>query len=271
MYQDAFDALNQLGLKRNEAKVYLACLQNRGGLFVHEITKLSGIKRSTVDQIIRRLLTRHFLSSFREGPRRKFVAEAPERVLFDFQRGLDDFRTIIPKLMTMGTNSEQTRVTFHEGAQSLKAVYADIIMTLKNLPDDERVNYCISSGRDVERVYPRWQKHYVNQRIKNRIPTRMITIDKNAGAPWIDKELRTVRLFDGQKYPFAIEAYIAHDKVLLISVTRPIGGIVIQNKPIAHSLRSLFHLLWDMLGRDALAPAKGGKRGKKKTPYRPMG
>lgn len=130
MYQDAFDALGKLGLKRDEAKVYLVCLRDKGGVFTHEITAQTKVKRSTVDLITRRLLAKGFLSSFREGPRRKFVAESPERLLFGFQRGLEDFRAIIPMLMRLGTNAEQTRVTFHEGAKGIKAIYDDVIVTI---------------------------------------------------------------------------------------------------------------------------------------------
>ena len=135
MYQDAFDALGKLGLKRDEAKVYLACLRNKGGLFVHEIAGQTKVKRSTVDLILRRLAGKGFLNSFREGARRKFVAAAPETLVFDFQRSLEDFRAFIPMLMRLGSNSEQTRVTFHEGAKGVKAVFDDIVLTMKNLPE----------------------------------------------------------------------------------------------------------------------------------------
>ena len=131
MLQDAFDALNKLGLKRDEAKVYLACLRTSGGLFVHEITESCGVKRSTVDFIIDRLLAKNFLSRFREGRRHKYVAEAPDKLLFDFEKGLEDFRAFIPALMRLGANAESTRVTFHEGAKGVQSLLNDCLLTLK--------------------------------------------------------------------------------------------------------------------------------------------
>lgn len=250
MYQDAFDALGKIGLKRDEAKIYLACLRNKGGLFTHEITRLSAVKRSTVDLIVRRLLARNFLSSFREGPRRKFVAESPERILFGFQSSLDDFRGILPALMRLNGDSEQTRVTFYEGAKGLRAIYDDVILTLKSLPEKERINYCVSSGRDIERIQPRFQKQFIDRRIHERIAVKMIAVRNVPRQSWASskKELRVTKMFDGKKYPFAIELNIYNDKVFLIAAHKPVGGIIIHSKVIAHSMRSFFMMVWDLLG-----------------------
>ncbi len=250
MYQDVFDSLGLLGLKRDEAKIYLACLRNKGGLYVHEITRISGVKRSTVDIIIRRLTTRNFLSSFREGQRRKFTAESPEKILFDFQRGLEDFRAFIPMLMRLGTNTERTRVTFHEGAKGVKTVFDDIILTLKNLPEKERILYVISSGRDVEKIQPRFRQQFIDRRVQNHIHVRMVAVRNAPDQTWPSskKDFRISKMFDGKKYPFDIEIDLAEDKIMLISAYKPVGGITIQNKTIARSMLSLFNLVWDLLG-----------------------
>ena len=279
MYQDAFDALANLGLKRDEAKVYIACLRNKGGLFTHEITHLSGVKRSTVDIIIRRLIAKNFLSSFREGQRRKFAAEPPETILFDYQRGLEDFRGFIPMLMRLSTNTEQTRVTFHEGAKGVKAVFDDIILTLKQLPEKERVVCCVSSGRDVEKIQPRFRQQFIDRRIQSRIHVQMIAVRNVPEQTWASsqKDLRVTKMFDGKKYPFDIEVDIVEDKIMFISAYKPVGGVTIQNKTIARSIRSLFYLLWDLLGEPEpdldglIAESRQPKRGKSKTLDRPRG
>ena len=250
MYQDAFDALGKLGLKREEAKIYLACLRNRAGLFVHEITQISGVKRSTVDLIINRLLSRNFLSSFREGQRRKFMAESPERILFDYQREIEDFRNVIPMLMRLGTGAGKTRVTFFEGAKGIRAIYDDILLTARALPEKERIVCCFSSGRDVEKIQPRFRQQFIDRRIKDHLFVRMIAVrnDPNETWPSSARDLRVTKMFDGMKYPFNIEFSIIVDKIMIASAYKPAGAISIQNKVIADSLRSLFNLLWDLLG-----------------------
>lgn len=250
MYQDAFDALGKIGLKRDEARVYLACLRSRTGLFVHEITRISGVKRSTVDLILRRLLARHFLTSFREGQRRKFAAESPERILFDFQREMEDFRNVIPMLMRLGAHADQTRVTFHEGISGVKTIFDGMNLTMKSLPINERIVYSIAPGRQVEKLQPRFRQQFIDRRVQNRISVRMIAVRDEPNQTWPSstRDLRLTKMFDGKKYPFGIELTVAHDKIMLLSFFRPVGGISIQNKVIADSLRSLFNLLWDLLG-----------------------
>jgi sugar-specific transcriptional regulator TrmB len=250
MYQDVFDALAKLGLKRDEAKVYLACLRNQSGLFVHEITKTTGIKRSTVDLILARLVSKNILNIFREGRRRKFMAEMPERLFFNFQQSLDDFRSLIPLLMRMGGGAEQTRVTFYEGAKGVQAVYNDIILSLQNLPEKERILLCVSSGRDVERVQPRFRKQFIDLRVKNRIHVEMIAVRDDPAQTWPSshEELRVTKMFDGKKYPFKIEVNFYADKIFFMSAHKPIGGIIIESQIIASSMKSLFRLIWDGLG-----------------------
>ena len=250
MFQDAFDALAKLGLKRDEAKIYLACLRNKGGLFMHEIARISKVNRSTVDLIIRRLLARNFLSSFREGRRRKFVAESPERLLFDFQRDLEDFRTVIPRLMRLSTNAEQTRVTLHEGAKGVQAALDEIILTLKILPEKERINYTVISGREIEKIRPRFHQQFIARRVQNRMPCHMIAVRSEPRQTWpsSSKDLRVVKMFDGKDNPLNLEIELAGDKIFLFLFTRPLGAIAIQNKTIATSLRSLFNLVWETLG-----------------------
>ncbi|MDD3182511.1 MAG: helix-turn-helix domain-containing protein [Alphaproteobacteria bacterium] len=251
MYQDAFDALAKLGLKRDEAKVYLACLRNKGGLFVHEITTQTKVKRSTVDLILRRLTAKNVLSSVREGARHKFLAESPERVLFDVQKDLDDFRSVLPMLMRLGGGTEQTRVTFHEGAKGIQAIYNDVILTLKALPEKDRINYCVSSGREIERIQPRFRKQFIDRRIQDKLWVHMIAVRDDPHKTWPSskRDMRFTKMFDGKKYPFQIEMNIYNDKVMFISTYKPAGGVIIQNKTIAHSLRSFFQLTWDMLGK----------------------
>lgn len=251
MYQDAFDALAKLGLKRDEAKVYLVCLRNKGGLFVHEIATQTKVKRSTVDLILRRLVAKSILSSVREGARHKFLAESPERVLFDVQKDLDDFRAVLPMLMRLGGGSEQTRVTFHEGAKGIQAIFNDILLTLKNVPDKDKIIYSVCSGREIERIQPRFRKQFIDRRIREKIWVHMIAVRNEPHQTWPSskKDLRFTKMFDGKKYPFLIEMDVYDDKVMFISTYKPVGGIIIQNKTIAHSLRSFFQLTWDKLGK----------------------
>ncbi len=250
MYQDAFDALGKMGLKRPDAKVYLACLKAPAGLFVHEIVTSTKIKRSTVDLILRRLTAKNILSSFREGQRRKFTATAPEKILFAFQREMEDFKAVLPLLARLGNEDDQTRVTFHEGVPGLRTLFDEIILTLQDLPLPERVLHCITSNREIERLNPRFRKQFIDRRVQNRIRVEMIAQRGTPTETWASstRDLRITKMFDGQKYPLGMEVDVVHDRLILMSFRKPVGGLVVRNRVLAASMRSIFRLVWDLLG-----------------------
>ena len=132
----------------------------------------------------------------------------------------------------------------------VKAVFDEINLTLKDKPLAQRVCCCISSGRDVEKIQPNFRRQFIDRRVKNGISVRMIAPRYALDQTWPSsaKELRTTKMFDGKKYPLSIELNLAGDKVMLLSFRKPIGGITIESKPIAQSLRSVFNLLWELLG-----------------------
>src|SRR3989344_7015915 len=86
------EKFTSLGLKEEEVQIYLICLNNRQGLFVSEITKLSKINRSSVNMIIARLIKRGFLTFQVEGQRKLYFAESPEFILRTFERNISDFK-----------------------------------------------------------------------------------------------------------------------------------------------------------------------------------
>lgn len=110
---------------------------------------------------------------------------------------------------------------------------------------------CVSSGQDVCRVLPRFRKQFIDRRVQAKINVRMIAVRSDKmGQTWKSstRDLRVTKMFDGKKYPFFIEADFYCDKVLLLSTTEPIGGVIIQNRAIAHSMRSFFDIAWDLMG-----------------------
>ncbi len=259
MDNNILDSFSKLGLKRDEAKVYLECLGDKeNGLFVHEIVKRSGIKRSTVDIIIRRLLKKKFLSGKSKGLRKQYVSAPPNELLFAFQRNLVKFRKIVPELMSLDKSHLEASVTYYEGRSGIKAVYDEIILALRGLPKKERINYVITSGIDIETIYPNFEHEHIARRWREGISVRLLTpkgCSFAVGAP-SRKKVREVKTYDKKEFPFEIELSLANDKTMLVSNFQPMCGVVIHSKIVTDSLRSIFNMLWDYLGKPE--PVKEG-------------
>ena len=250
MLGDVGKILNRIGLKDTEIKVYLMCLENKQGLFVAEIAKKTAIKRSTVNLILERLCEKGFITYHIDGNRKLFSAESPESLLFHLEDSVNDLRGLIPLLHIASGGDKKTKIRFFEGKEGVEKIYADTLLTMKINRDPKKEILAISSGEDVYNLIPEHQKQFIDKRIKGRIPIRWIApedkisreLDKTSG-----EEFRKMKFFDSKKYKFNIEIDVYADKIALLSFSKERNGVIIENKSLAESFRSLFNLLWDSL------------------------
>lgn len=249
MPQNVKEILEKLGLKEPEVRVYFACLEHKEGLFVAEITKLTGIKRSTVNLILERLAKKGFITFHLDGSRKLFSAESPEALLFQFEDSLSELRHLIPLLRIAAGKDKKTNIRFFEGREALEKILSDVLITLKMTRGSKELLE-ISSGQDVFEVQPDHRKKFIDKRIRERIPLRWIAPESKL-AREIDKtskqELRKIKYFDSKKYEFQIEIDVYSDKIALIDLGKYPSGVIVENKLLADSFRSLFNLLWDHL------------------------
>ncbi len=247
--QDAAPLLETLGLKRNEGRIYLCCLRAPRGLFVHEIVRETGVKRSSVNVILARLVERQFIHTVREGNRRKFLAQPPESLIFTLEKNLSDLRKVLPALLLLQNRKDEARVRFFQGACGLRQIYDDMLLAASLLPVGARTLYAISSGTEIMKVLPDIQRQFVDRRVKDRIRVNMIAARRPAHATWPSdkKACRETRYYDSSKYPFQIELTVYGNKVAFLSPFRPVSGVIIENRAMAGSLLSLHKMLWDML------------------------
>jgi len=240
--------LTSLGLKETDAQVYLACLGRAGGLHVHEIVERTGIQRSTVDLILSRLKKQGFVSVHKEGARRVFSAEHPERISFSFEQNLRDFQSFMPQMAALLNDGENACVRFFEGVRGIEAVYDDILLTCQALQASTREILVVSSGKDLLSVLPDHDRNFIRKRIRRGIKTQILA-PKDAISQQIfvsgEKALRSTRFFDGTAFPMEIEIDLYADKVAFINLKEPnLSGTILQSPPIARSLRSLFMMMW---------------------------
>jgi len=250
MLEDVQKILNRIGLKDNEIKVYLTCLKNKQGLFVAEIAKETGIKRSTVNLILERLGGKGFVTYHLDGNRKLFSAESPETLLFHLEEPVTDLRGLIPLLHIASGTDKRTKIRFFEGKEGVEKIYTDTLLTLKINKNPGKELLAISAGEDVFEVMPEHQKKFINKRIKERIPIRWIAPEGKVSRELDEtssKEFRKMKFFDSKKYKFHIEIDVYADKIAIIGLGGDVGGVIIENKSLAESFRSLFNLLWDSI------------------------
>lgn len=250
MSQTILRALERFGVRNQDAKLYLACLKQPDGLFVADMVRLTGMKRSSINVALPRLLKQRWLTRVLDGRRYRYQAEPPDHVIKTLAAQLNDFKELIPTLIRTTDDLQTTRLYFYPNREGLYEVYEDILRSCKTLHGKERGFYSFSSGQDVLRTLPDLQTVFIDRRIRAKIFIQIIAANwaKRLKAWQTDPAaLRQVKYFDQQHFPVRVEVNVYGDKIAFLNTVKPYGAIIIHNAAIAGAMRALFQLLWKSL------------------------
>lgn len=247
VFQDLLHLFTRLGVKPQEARIYLACLRHPAGLFTHEIVEQTSLNRSTANLMIDRLIGQGYLAKAKRGGRYQFFATPPQNLLMRQEALIGDFRDLLPLLSRLGPTTQEMEVRFFEGPAGIHQMWEICLNELMIAEGEGRELLNISSGQDVVRVFPTIERDFITHRVKAGIPIRIIAPSDAAASSAYDvsaKQLRDARYFDKKTYPFNIDINIYGQCVSIGSPSAPIGGMIMKNDRIAKSMRTLFNMLW---------------------------
>lgn len=239
------NTLQNIGLSEKEAIVYIVLLELRESL-PSTIARRTDLKRSTVYSILGVLQKKGLVSSIKRTGNTYFQAQDPQLFLNKQRTQLDqlttsikDLETAIPELRSLHTDFMTTpQMSVFYGKEGLIQIMEDTLTTSTELLC--WVNITMATKTVLEDYYPT----YISKKIKKQIPLKGIfCYDKQAlqfkkqGL----KELREIYLIPKNEFPFKNEINIYDDKVAIISHEDK-TGVIIQNKNIADTQRSIFKL-----------------------------
>jgi sugar-specific transcriptional regulator TrmB len=237
--------LEKLGLDNKEASVYLALLELGEGN-IQQIAKKSGVKRTTVYDIIESLKKKRLLSSARKKKKELFYAENPKRLEDELEEKKHTLRQILPELLSI-TNSldKKPKVRFYEGIEGIKEVYKDAL----NYPDQELLAW-VSEEAIIFFDEKFLNEYYLPKRLEKKIWVRAIAVDnvymqKYKGLD--EKSLRKTKLVSAEQFPLKVEINLyAKNKITFMSFSEKIG-LIIESQKIYTTLKSIFEMNWQAL------------------------
>ena len=240
--QEIIDLLSDFGLSENEAEVYLAAL-SLGPTSIQNISKDTGIKRTTVYPIIENLKKKGLINSQVLKLKKPYGAESPNTLesLFDIKR--EKLRKALPELTAIqNLKGGESFIKYYEGVEGVKAVYNGILDDLK--PGDK---YLIMS--DMEKFLAMdndFFSHFIEKRAKLDLETRSI-LQKSPSAQYYKKIERNVN----QKIKFlpsdvdlTANLVILPNKVIVTQMVPPIMTVIIENKSIMQIHHEQFEIIW---------------------------
>lgn len=234
--------IENFNLNEKEAKVYLACLE-LGKSKVSEIAKKAQLNRITAYEILKRLSQKGIANSITYKDITYFQVINPEKLVEKIQRQAELAREALPELMLISkTGKGKPKVDYYEGVEGLRTVYED------SLSSQEKIIYNIANVENlIKGVGKEFLDNYIKKRTRKKIKVKVLIPDTSYNRQYAQErkgQLREVKFFKNKEIIIPNEIMIYDDKISLLSFSSKIG-VIIQDKEIAQSIRSMWHVFWE--------------------------
>lgn len=237
--------LEKLGLDDKEAKVYLALLELGEGN-IQQISAKSGVKRTTVYDVIESLKDRGLLSQSVHRKKTLYSAEDPRKLEYTLEEKKKTLQSVLPELLSIANNlDKKPKIRFYEGLEGIKDVYRDTL----NYPDQELLAWV---SEDAVKSFDEkfLNEYYLQKRLEKKIWVRAIAPDREYMHKYKgldEKSLRKTKLASVENFPLEVEINLyGKDKIGIMSFGEKIG-LIIESRKIYTTLKSIFEMNWQML------------------------
>ncbi len=246
--------LQEIGLPEKEAKVYIAMLE-LGRATAQDIAKKSEVNRATTYFVMESLMKKGLASAIDEGPRQYFLAEDPSQLEAIFERQRIEFESRRERVANLVAelserNALKTKkpvVKYYLGKEGILRMAKSGFKRAK----EEKIFTAFSKEELDKYISKEEYARARSKRIQFHIEARALYNTSEKLVPETGDEFIDL---PKESFDFPGDVTIYRDTVQLISYADMLG-IVIENKDIATTLRTLFAMAFDY-----------AKKGEYKTP-----
>lgn len=231
--------IEELGLSKNEAKVYLALLElgeTKTGLIV----KKTEMHRVLIYDALESLIKKGLASYVTKENIKYFRAVDPERILDFIKEKEEKANILIPQLRELQENNlSKQSVEIYEGIIGLKSALNNMIKELTS-KDDHLV---FASGK-MEPTLKEYYYTYQNEKRRKKILTKgIVDLPFRQRKQLIKDTYAKIRFYP--LGPIANDIWIYKDKVLIVTYTaNPPIAIIITSQETADSYKRIFEGYW---------------------------
>ena len=244
------EKLEQLGLLKNEAEVYLALLEI-GQTTTGAIIKKLGIHRNIVYESLDKLEKRGLVTQTTISGKMHFQVINPDKLIDIEKEKLNIAQNVVGELKKI-QRKEKQEITVHQGTKEMEEVRRNIIKELDRGGEYSIIN---AVGQPFYQATRKFHKKLDTERIAKDIKQKLLISSRDYSE--VMKTLERMEVDDTKtdwkvvpsdfKSPAAILTYL--DKVIfqIIPEDNPDDPtlITIKNKDLAKSYKAYFELLWN--------------------------
>ncbi|MBI5390305.1 hypothetical protein HZB02_02355 [Candidatus Woesearchaeota archaeon] len=236
--------LESLGLSKNEAKVYMA-LMEQGPSATGVISKAAKVHRTNAYEALDRLATKGLVAYFMKGETKYFEAADPSHLLHLLKEREDQLKKMIPEFKIARKIA---------GTESVAKVIdgVDAFMGLMYGFLDCKEDILIYG---IPKIAPEIVKtkipHFHKLRIQKKISMKHI-YNHNAQEriTYLNSLPFTEAKYLPEQFDSHVSTMICGDEVLFTLWATPLKTILIKDQVIADAYKRYFHLLYDIAKQD---------------------
>ncbi len=245
--------LQDIGLSEKEARVYLAALE-LGKTTAEKLATAAKVNRSTTYVQIEALMKMGLMSTYEEGKKTYFAPESPtylKKILEAKRQEIGakekDLSALLPELTHLFEGAgERPVVRFYSGKEGIVTMREQILDTAK----DKNILVMYSYDAMAAVFDEKEREAYSDRRKAKGIAARIIY--NSASGPFCGRFGRTDRRHvSEQVLKVTNDIAIYDDKVAIANLRGTLFGVLIENKQIADSMRSMFEFMWGCIKPEA--------------------
>lgn len=240
--------LGEYGLNVKETKIYLALLELGRGTILELATKTK-IKRAGLYYTIQGLIDRGLVTEITIGKKRLWEPLEPEQLLAREDERHRLITQAMPELKALhNLASGEARISYYRGFAGINRLDRELVAYASTLPKEQQEFLEYGNIDDIFSGKFTSLEETTKQRIKNRIPIRMIapatTLAKKKATN--QDGLRQIVLIPDEHQADEVIYLIIGDKIALYSLDEndEPAVMVITHKGQANLQRHLFNLAW---------------------------
>jgi sugar-specific transcriptional regulator TrmB len=245
MDEQLFKILTDTGLSGHEARVYLAAL-SLGPTTILQISRESGVKRTTIYSTIESLKQKGLISIEPRGFKQVYVAEDPAKLELVFESRRQTLYDKLPELSALyNLQGGESVVKYYEGLESVKNIYESMLRDIR-----PREDYMVIT--DNERWYnldPKYFEKFLQKRARVNINIRVLLQNSEAARKHKQMEQvynEKVKLLP-PKVKLTTNLVLIPRRLMFHQLIPPITAIVIENKSAIKMQQEMFEILWDSI------------------------
>ncbi|MCK4589979.1 MAG: hypothetical protein KAT77_06045 [Nanoarchaeota archaeon] len=236
--------LEELGLTKNEIKVYLALLE-LGSTSTGPLIKKVGMHRAAVYDIIDLLIDKGLVSYVIKANRKYFEAQDPDRLLEYLESKKQDIvnkeeklKKILPELqLKRKLSKEEQEGTLYKSKKGLKSIFEDILK-------EKKPWFVFGATGKFKELFHAYFIHFHERRAKSKIPLKIIFNDE-VRKQKREKELKLCKIkYLPNSYISPSTTFIYGDRVAIINWSSDPMAFLMRSKQVADSYKSFFDILW---------------------------